>query len=84
MICLSLKAKFYNSYLNALSLEEEFEKGFTILRKIKRIYKKLTKKEKLNMERFVSVFYYNYGNYKKAYDFSKNHPLLRILCLYQM
>ena len=84
MICLSLKAKFYNSYLNALSLEEEFEKGFTILRKIKRIYKKLTKKEKLNMERFISVFYYNYGNYKKAYDFSKNHPLLRILCLYQM
>jgi transposase len=83
MICLSLKAKFYNSYLNALSLEEEFEKGFTILKKIKRIYKKLTKKEKLNIERFISAFYYNYGNYKKAYDFSKNHPLLRILCLYQ-
>lgn len=83
IICLSLKAKFYNSYLNALSLEEEFEKGFSILKKIKSVYNKLPKKEKLNVERFISAFYYNYGNYEKAYEFSKNHPLLRILCLYQ-
>jgi len=84
IICLSLKAKFYNSYLNALSLKEEFEKGFTIQKKLKKIYNKLTKKERLNLERFISVFYYNYGNYKKAFELSKNHPLLRTLCLYQM
>ncbi len=84
LISMSLRAKFYNSYLNALSLLGEFEKGFIILKKLKQIYKKISHDDKKEVLVFISTFYYNYGDIKSALNYSEKNSITYLLSLYAM
>ncbi len=84
LISISLKARFYNSYLNVLSRIEEFSKSILAMKKLEALYKKLPLYQKDNIRDFICASYYNWGNHKKAIKFSSDYSIVHAYVLYAL
>lgn len=73
LISVSLKAKLLSKIANAYSLESNYRNAISILKKLKKLYKKLSYSERKNISEYIFAVYYNIGNFKLAYKNSRTN-----------